>query len=450
MIVSVRLSTHFPSAMTPPDPNSPAPRPDATWAFDVGELVADRYRITEHLAQGAFGEVHAARETDHDHRVALKILQTDSLERDPKAVARMRQEAEILRALEHPNLVQVHDTGSTDGHEFLVMELLEGRSLRHLLDDEQLASPQTARPVAVQILSALEAMHERGVQHRDIKPDNIILLDRDDESPTIKLVDFGIAKARDFLDSDHEHTLVETKADEFVGTPRYASPEQALGDPVGPGGDLFSLGLVLAEWMTGTPRIDRSDQRGAVSLLIQPDPIDVSDCPPDWQSWLQEMLAKTPEERFSSASDALAALPGDDDPVERMTTQRTRLGPDQQPEPQVSISPAAEADGAGEAGPVERVGSPGDPLEPTEVRSEPPTPDELPSPAGPDSTTDVHDRANEIFESTSERRSDLRRDFAEEPTGDEEFELSTLLWTLASVVFFAASLTLFLYTLLSG
>lgn len=447
--------------MTPPDPNPRADSPD-DWAFREGELVAGHYRITEPLARGAFGEVHAARETEHDHRVALKILQTDSVERDPKAVARMRQEAEILRALDHPNLVQVHDIGTTDGHEFMVMELLEGDSLGHLIDNGELADPETIRPVAVQILSALDAMHDRGVQHRDIKPDNVILLDRDRDEPTVKLVDFGIAKARDFLDSDHEHTLVETKGNEFVGTPQYASPEQALGDPVGPSGDLFSLGLVLAEWMTGTPRIDRAEHRGAISIVIQPDPIDVSDCPSEWQPWLEQMIAKKPGERFSTASEALEALPGDDDPVDRLRTKRTRIDTGEQPAPEMSldVGPADRATDEHDSSSVERVGSPGDPMEPTEIRSQPPT---SPEPAANDGDASQHATTNTSAPNAGSGAAPSSAKSSKAPDqpgplsdiaqtsadSDEGLDQSTLFWTLASGLFFAASLALFLYTLLT-
>lgn len=284
------------------------------WAYAEGDVLEDRYEIYERIAQGAFGEVHAARDRREGRDVALKVLRTGSEYRDPKAVARMRQEAEILRALEHPNLVRVHEIAQVDGRECLVMELLEGQSLRELIDAGELATSERARPVVRQILSALMAMHGRGVQHRDLKPDNIILLDTPAASGerTAKLVDFGIAKARDFLDQDHQQTLVQTKDDEFVGTPQYSAPEQAVGDPIDDSSDLFSVGLVVAEWFTGEPRIDASAQRGVVSVLIQPEPLDVSDCPEEWQPWLEKMVAKTPDDRYRSARDALEALPGYD------------------------------------------------------------------------------------------------------------------------------------------
>ncbi len=450
--------------MTPPDPNARSDSPDE-WAFREGELVAGRYRIVKPLARGAFGEVHAARETEHEHRIALKILQTDSVERDPKAVARMRQEAEILRALDHPNLVQVHDIGTTEGHEFMVMELLEGDSLGPLIANGELAEPETIRPVAVQILSALDAMHDRGVQHRDIKPDNIILLGRGRDEPTVKLVDFGIAKARDFLDGDHEHTLVETKGNEFVGTPQYASPEQALGDPVGPSGDLFSLGLVLAEWMTGTPRIDRAEHRGAVSLLIQPDPIDVSDCPSAWQPWLEKMIAKRPEDRYSTASDALEGLPGDGDPVDKLRTKRTRVDTGERPAPEASLEVGPADAPHDESSSVERVGSPGDPMEPTDIRSQPPT---SPEPTPGDEEDDARHAELETTAANSEpssaptakstggpgEASDRPSPLSDIPQtsadSDQGLDRSTLFWTIASALFFTASLALFLYTLLTS
>lgn len=333
------------------------------WSYAAGDLLADRYRITERLARGAFGEVHAAEDTTTDQRVALKVLRGDSHQRDPKAVARMRQEAELLRAIDHPNLVQVHDIIVDQEQEFLVMELLEGDSLRDVIDEGRLGEPDRVRAVVEQILSALEAMHARGVQHRDIKPDNIFLLSHEDDQlqDLVKLVDLGIAKAQNFVDSDQEFTLVETQNDEFVGTPRYAAPEQAVGDPVGETADLFSLGLVVAEWFTGEPRISTSGHRGVISVLIQPTPLDVSDCPADWQDWLATMIAKTPDERFPSAADARLALPGSDDTS--LILERT-LG--------LAAGEIGDTTQQDETPPDPSVGEPGDPLEPTAVRSGPP------------------------------------------------------------------------------
>lgn len=485
--------------MTASEPDASDPSPDQEWTFHPGDVISERYAITDHLGQGAFGEVHAARDQETDRRVALKILQTDSVERDPKAVARMRQEAEILRALDHPNLVQVYDIGSVGQHEYLVMELLEGRSLDELIADEDLATPDRLRPIAAQILSALDAMHDRDVQHRDIKPDNIVLLERDAPGEIVKLVDFGIAKAQDFLDGEHEFTLVETQEDEFVGTPRYAAPEQAVGDPVGPSADLFSFGLVAAEWLTGTPRIEHSDERGALSVLIKPEPIDVSDCPTDWQPWLVRMIAKKPEERYGSAAEALEELPGLADPGDWI--QRPGVETDTEdvvdPTEPLERGPDGGAAAADDHAAGAQIGEPGDPLEPTEVSTGPAPPGESAedSPASPPRSDDseevempeerpvsasdrsdadgtpteppadghtpgqraavADDQPTEPAGSAPDRHrrpARAERETAEAPrqTDDEELDDSMLFWTVAAAAFFLGSLLLFLYTVLTS
>ena len=475
--------------MNASEPDESNPTSGDHWTFHPGDDISGRYQIVDRLGQGAFGEVHAARDLETGRRVAIKILQTDSVERDPMAVARMRQEAEILRALDHPNLVQVYDMGSVDGHEYLVMELLEGRSLDDLIEAGEVAPPERLRPLVAQILSALEAMHRRDVQHRDIKPDNIILLEDEDGGETVKLVDFGIAKARDFLDGDHEFTLVQTQEDEFVGTPRYTAPEQAVGDPVGPGGDLFSLGLVAAEWLTGTPRIKDAGERGALSILIQPEPIDVSDCPTSWQPWLVRMVAKKPEERYSSVREALEELPGLDDPDAWIESPSAPAIDDEDPTAPLRRDPAPPA--AERAQPAHQIGEPGDPLEPTKVKEDDPPgsnperdgyddmstldarpahtagppesgpPESGPPESGPPIGEPRHDggahRRSTVLpdEQTTDRgrtldRGDQRTDDLQRNAPEaEELDDSTLFWTIAAAIFFIASLAVFLYTVLT-
>ena len=425
-------------AMASSDTTAQPDHLEEEWTFGAGDLLGERYRIVERLAAGAFGEVHAADDTQTDRRVALKVLRTEGEHRDPKAVARMRQEAEILRAIEHPNLVQVYDIGTEADHEFLVMELLEGRSIGDLIEAGEFADIERARPVAEQILSALDAMHARGVQHRDLKPDNIILLEEAD-AETVKLVDFGIAKAQDFLDSEHEFTLVQTQEEEFVGTPRYTAPEQAVGDPVGPSADIFSLGLVLAEWLTGTPRIEKGAERGVISILIQPQPIDVSDCPEEWQSWLEKMVAKTPEQRFESAEAALRALPGTEHPERLLET------PDDEAESYddstVPLQKGAVAedvdletltDTTEEKPPRAAVGSPGDPDEPTRVSDPNDAPD-----SEPPGRSSSPNRAQPPVTRTAITQ-----------TPDDSLDISTVVWTVLAALFFIVSLAIFIYTVL--
>ena len=278
----------------------------------VGDALEDRYRIDAYLASGAHGDVLAAFDRRKEREVAIKLLSPETQDEHPRAVARMRQEAEILKVLEHPNLVQVYDIDAGDRGAFLVMELLAGRTLADVIDEERDVEPERVGRVAHQLLDALGAMHERGIRHRDIKPDNV-LLDDSDDTERAKLVDLGIAQAdNETFDPDHDVTLVETQGSAFLGTPRYASPEQAVGDPIRPSSDLFSLGLVLVEWLQGEPLIESSEGRGALSVLVQPEPFDLSACPDPWQSWLERMVAKPPSERFQSADQALEHLPDSD------------------------------------------------------------------------------------------------------------------------------------------
>ncbi len=287
------------------------PTPEAS-TLAAGDILNDRYRILEELGSGGYGQVLAADDLHGERRVAIKILRADAGSRDPAAVARMRQEAEILGAIDHPNIVAIYNVGQTDQGEFMVMELLEGDSIDQLLGAEGPADPERVRPLVKQLLSALQAAHQKQVLHRDLKPENIILVPTPDEAggERAKLVDFGIAKAREILDDDPDEgiTLVKTRGGGFVGTPRYCAPEIAVGDPAGPSADMFSLGLVLAEWLTGKPRIDTERQNVALSILIQPEPLDVSDCPEGWQAWLSRMIAKDPDQRYPSAREALDAF----------------------------------------------------------------------------------------------------------------------------------------------
>ncbi len=293
-----------------PEPTSTT-TPPATDAepLSVGEVIAERYRITEHLGSGGFGQVVAADDLHGGRRVAVKILRADAGSRDPAAVARMRQEAEILEAIDHPNIVEIYDVGVSDQGRFMVMELLEGHSIDQVLADEGPANSQRVRPLVKQLLEALSAAHQKQVLHRDIKPENIILVDSPDGEQA-KLLDFGIAKAQELLDDDPDEgiTLVKTRGGGFVGTPRYCAPEIAVGDPADASADLFSLGLVLAEWLTGRSRIDAEKQNQVLALLIQPEPLDVCDCPELWQPWLARMIAKDPGERYASAEEALGAF----------------------------------------------------------------------------------------------------------------------------------------------
>lgn len=274
-----------------------------------GVVLCERFRLDRVIASGGYGDVWSGFDLENqDKRVAIKILRNDAGNNDPSAIARMRMEAEILERLRHPNIVQVFGFFESPYGHFLAMELLDGHAIDQAI---QLEGPAPHDRVVVctrQILSALEAAHEQDVLHRDIKPENILLTKSPGGLEVAKLLDFGIAKARRARDDESGVTLVQTRAGGFMGTPRYASPEQAVGDPLGPSSDLFALGLVVAEWLTGKVRLDGERYADVMQQLLDGSPVPLADVPARWQQWLKICLHKTPERRFQTALDASHAL----------------------------------------------------------------------------------------------------------------------------------------------
>lgn len=276
-----------------------------------GDILGQRYRLTHRLGVGGYSTVFAADDLLDGGSLAVKILKTQSVHNDPSALGRMRQEAELIKGIEHPNILRIYAFERHGPFAFLVMEKLHGASLAHIIHEQGPAPTERVLAMTRQMLSALHAAHTRRVLHRDIKPENILMCPtHGPEREIAKLVDFGLAKSfgEQNFDDDLEITLVKTKAGGFMGTPRYTSPEQAVGDPVGPYTDLFSLGLVISEWLSGTIRLKGDTHAELMRYLVGPQPLDVSDCPRAWQPWLAQLLDKEPKRRFSSARQAMDAL----------------------------------------------------------------------------------------------------------------------------------------------
>lgn len=274
-----------------------------------GTVLSGRWTLERCLASGGYGDVWEGYDPVLQVRVAVKILRTDAGNNDPSAIARMRQEAAILEAIDHPNIVTVYKFGRSPYGHFLVMELLDGKAIDQLLETEGPIDPERAIDMARQLLSALQVAHDKDVLHRDIKPENIIVVREADGTESARLLDFGIAKAtRTLSERDDGATLVQTRAGGFMGTPRYAAPEQAVGDPCGPNIDLFALGLVLAEWLTGRRRMDGQTHGEVMQQLLMPQPVDLSDVPYRWREWLSVMTMKDPRQRYLNAEAALDGL----------------------------------------------------------------------------------------------------------------------------------------------
>jgi eukaryotic-like serine/threonine-protein kinase len=214
-------------------------------------MLGDRYEIGEVIGRGGMAEVHEARDLRLGRKVAIKILRPD-LARDPSFQARFRREAQSAASLNHPNIVAVYDTGedtliNENGESvvvpYIVMEYVDGMTLRQLLSSGRRLLPERALEITAGILNALDYAHRHGIVHRDIKPANVMLTRTGD----VKVMDFGIARAL----NDTGTTM--TSAQAVMGTAQYLSPEQARGEVVDARSDLYSTGVLLYELLTGTP-----------------------------------------------------------------------------------------------------------------------------------------------------------------------------------------------------
>src|SRR4051794_35900049 len=205
----------------------------------VGELIADRYELEELVGTGGMSSVFRAHDRLLDRRVALKILHPHYAD-DEDYVERFRREARAVARLSHPNIVTVIDRGEDEGRQYIVFEFIDGESLKELVDRSGPLPARRVVEIALQIADALAFAHQQGLVHRDVKPQNV-LLNQDGDA---KATDFGIARSLDV-----EHGVTQTGT--VLGTSNYLSPEQARGQAVTPATDVYSLGVVLYEMLTG-------------------------------------------------------------------------------------------------------------------------------------------------------------------------------------------------------
>ena len=261
-----------------------------------------RYRIDGHLGEGAMANVYRAHDPDIGRAVAIKVLKPDYA-RDPDLNARFLREARAAGALSHANIATIYDIGECDGAAYIAMELIDGRPLDQVLHAEGRMPYERVLQIGRQLAAALAYAHRAGVVHRDIKPSNILLTA---DGRTAKLLDFGVARIGD------TDQLGRTQAGQLIGTPRYMSPEQALGLPVDKRADLFSLGVVLYEMVTGKVAFPGTALATLAIQIAQEkvEPIDRStaDCPPGLRFVIDKLLAKKPDARFAEGEALEAAL----------------------------------------------------------------------------------------------------------------------------------------------
>jgi serine/threonine protein kinase len=249
------------------------------------------YEITGTLGQGGMGIVYSAWDDRLNRAVALKTIRaTDA---DSAATERLRREARAAARVNHPNICQLYDVGSEEGQFYIAMELLEGESLATRLEKGMLPL-RDASSIAVSVLTALDALHTHGVIHRDLKPSNIFLTPHG-----VKLLDFGLALPLDLDDQEYRLTMPGT----IIGTPRYLSPEQVMGEPADHRVDVFATGAVLYEMMTGQPAFDGKTIAKVVHAVAYEHPAGL-DGPPAVAAVdrvIHKALAKRPEDRYASA-----------------------------------------------------------------------------------------------------------------------------------------------------
>jgi eukaryotic-like serine/threonine-protein kinase len=287
-----------------------------------GAVLHGRYRVEDKLAAGGMGTVFVAVDERLQRRVAVKLLR-DDLASDPRFVERFRREARSVAALAHPNIATVFDYGEEDGRHFIVMELADGRDLGRVLREEGPFDPDRAVRVAGQICDALGHAHSAGVIHRDIKPANVIVGEQD----LVKVTDFGIARATG------DSTI--TAAGSILGSAHYLSPEQANGGPATPASDLYAVGIVVYEMLTGAvPFTGDSPVSIAMRHLIEEVP-PPSRLNPAVSSELDGVVARAtaraPEERWHDAAALAAALQGSLAPSMSPTEELGEIAPSHGP-----------------------------------------------------------------------------------------------------------------------
>ena len=287
------------------------PMSDSTPKLDarIGTVVAGRYRIQKQLGEGGIGTVYRAEDEVLRTRVAIKLLKEDYA-RDTTILARFDREAKAMLALSHENIVHALNFGRTaQGDIVLVMELVEGETLRSALNRLKPFPVMGAVMIASQIGAALAKAHSMGVVHRDLKPENVMVAWTAEGTPKIKVLDFGMAK---LIGETFGSVEVLTRKGAVFGTPEYMSPEQAMGQPVDAHADEYALGVMLFEMLVGKRPFSAPTPLDMLQLQIHTPPPSAHEAnanvPLEVAQVVQRMMAKKRAERFADVASAMAAL----------------------------------------------------------------------------------------------------------------------------------------------
>jgi eukaryotic-like serine/threonine-protein kinase len=297
--------------------HEPLPQPPSPPVLAPGDVLGSRFRIVRFVGQGGMGEVYEALHLDLHEQVALKVLRRD-IAGDPRAMERFRREIHLARRVTHPHVCRIFDlerhATATGEITVLTMELLQGQTLEERLRTRGRMSTQEALPVVAQVADALAAAHRAGVVHRDFKPANVMLVPAPETPEGLRAVvtDFGMARAAD----EGKSVLATAESGLVPGTAAYMAPEQAEGREATPASDIYSLGVVMYEMVTGQRPHTGST---AVSMLLRrlrepaPTPrVHVPELDPRWTAAILRCLERDPADRFTAAIEVVKALRGED------------------------------------------------------------------------------------------------------------------------------------------
>ncbi len=291
-------------------------------ALEPGTVFEGRYRIEELLGVGGFARVFRATQVDLGRTVAIKVLKPVRMEADGTVdsdlkrsevegwMQRFRREAKVISRLRDPCTITMYDYGHTDsGMSYMVFEYISGQSLEEVMEEQGAMEPERVVSILRQCLSSIEEAHSKGILHRDLKPANLMLYEHVGRRDRVKVLDFGIAKPSQ--DTPDFTRLDLTKDGKVVGTPRYMSPEQLRGGEIGPPADIYCLGLVGYELVTGEKAVSGESMVNIIRQQLASEPILIhssAELPLGLRSAIHCMVAKDPKRRYQTAREVLSAL----------------------------------------------------------------------------------------------------------------------------------------------
>jgi len=268
----------------------------------VGKTIDGRYYVEKILGEGGMGLVYRGKHTILNKPLAIKVLRPD-VSRDEEIISRFKQEAQSASSIGNQHIIDISDFGNLpDGSTYFIMEFLDGSDLTKVIETQSPVAPNRIVHIAKQLCDALGAAHDAGIVHRDLKPDNIYLVRRGGDSDFVKVLDFGIAKV-----GGTSSKL--TRAGQVFGTPHYMSPEQCAGTGVDHRTDLYAIGIILYEMVTGRTPFDADNLMGILTKHLYEAPIAPSqirpDCPPELEAIIIKCIAKKQDERYQNCRELL-------------------------------------------------------------------------------------------------------------------------------------------------